>query len=47
VNDENTLRSSGSKNDPYVMFQKMLKSGNPPNDWDGLREASRTNWQED
>jgi toxin YhaV len=47
VNDENTLRSSGSKNDPYVVFQKMLKSGNPPNDWDGLREASRTNWQED
>jgi toxin YhaV len=47
VNDENTLRSSGSKNDPYVVFQKMLKSGNPPNDWDALREASRTNWQED
>jgi toxin YhaV len=47
VNDENTLRSSGSKNDTYVVFQKMLKSGNPPNDWDALREASRTNWQED
>lgn len=32
VNDENTLRSSGSKTDPYVVFQKMLKSGHPPDD---------------
>lgn len=33
VNDENTLRSSGSKTDPYAVFQKMLKQGHPPDDW--------------
>jgi toxin YhaV len=27
VNDENTLRSSGSKSDPYAVFQKMLQRG--------------------
>jgi hypothetical protein len=36
VNDEHTLRSSGAKTDPYVVFQKMLKSGHPPDDWDAL-----------
>lgn len=32
VNDEHTLRSSGAKTDPYIVFQKMLKSGHPPSD---------------
>ncbi len=32
VNDEQTLRSAGSKTDPYSVFQKMLARGNPPND---------------
>ena len=27
VNDENTLRSSGSKKDPYAVFQRMLDKG--------------------
>ena len=45
VNDEQTLRSSGSKTDPYVVFQKMLGRGNPPDDWETLVEASRTNWK--
>lgn len=27
VNDENTLRSSASKSDPYAVFQKMFKRG--------------------
>ena len=36
VHDEHTLRSSGAKTDPYVVFQKMLKSGHPPDDWDAL-----------
>lgn len=36
VNDEHTLRSSGAKTDPYIVFHKMLKSGNPPDDWDQL-----------
>jgi toxin YhaV len=30
VNDERTLRKSGSKTDPYHVFRAMLESGNPP-----------------
>ena len=33
VNDEQTLRSAGSKSDPYAVFEKMLGRGNPPDDW--------------
>ena len=44
VNDEQTLRSSGSKSDPYAVFEKMLGRGNPPDDWDALVTASRQNW---
>ena len=36
VNDENTLRQSGGKRDPYEVFKRMLESGNPPNDWAAL-----------
>lgn len=32
VNDEQTLRASGSKSDPYAVFEKMLGRGNPPDD---------------
>ena len=45
VNDEHTLRSSGAKTDPYVVFQKMLKSGNPPDDWDALLACSKADWK--
>ena len=45
VNDEHTLRSSGAKTDPYVVFQKMLQSGHPLDDWDGLLAASKTDWK--
>lgn len=41
VNDENTLRSAGSKSDPYAVFQKMLGRGNPPDEWNALMRASR------
>lgn len=41
VNDENTLRSSGSKNDPYAVFLKMLERGNPPDEWNALIRQSR------
>jgi len=41
VNDENTLRSSGSKSDPYAVFQKMLERGHPPDDWAALVIASK------
>lgn len=41
VNDEQTLRSAGSKTDPYAVFQKMLERGNSPNDWSNLVATSR------
>jgi toxin YhaV len=41
VNDEKTLRSAGSKNDPYEVFQKMLRRGNPPDDWNKLQSESK------
>ena len=40
INDERTLRSSGSRTDPYVVFARMLAQGNPPNDWAPLMAAS-------
>ncbi len=40
VNDEQTLRQSGSKRDPYEIFSRMLASGNPPNDWTTLVRSS-------
>jgi len=36
VNDENSLRTYGSKTDAYTVFAKMLEAGNPPSDWDAL-----------
>ena len=45
VNDENTLRSSGCKTDPYAVFQKMLQRGNPPDDWTALVAASKSQWK--
>ena len=45
VNDENTLRSSGSKNDPYAVFQRMLEKDHPPDDWATLVSASRSDWK--
>jgi len=42
VNDENTLRTRGSKTDAYRVFKDMLSSGNPPDDWAALEaEASQ------
>ena len=45
VNDENTLRSSGSNSDPYTVFQKMLERGHPPDDWASLASASKEDWK--
>lgn len=45
VNDENTLRSSGSKSDPYIVFQRMLERGHPPDDWAALMAASQPDWK--
>lgn len=44
VNDARTLRSSGSKSDPYAVFEKMLGRGNPPDDWNALVKGSRNDW---
>jgi toxin YhaV len=41
VNDESGLRQSGGKNDPYEVFRRMLKSGNPPNDWTALVKSAQ------
>ena len=42
VNDENTKRAYGSATDAYQVFQRMLKNGNPPDDWlNLLAEAKR------
>jgi toxin YhaV len=41
VNDENTLRQAGGRNDPYSVFGGMLRKGRPPDDWAALaREAA-------
>jgi toxin YhaV len=32
VNNENTLRKEGDKNDPYAIFEKSLQKGDPPSD---------------
>ncbi|AIR88383.1 type II toxin-antitoxin system YhaV family toxin [Pseudomonas cremoricolorata] len=45
VNDENTLRSAGSKSDPYTVFERMLGRGHPPDDWDALIAATRSDWK--
>lgn len=42
VNDQSTLRASGSKSDPYVVFQRMLSRGHPPDDWHALLSSSHT-----
>ena len=42
VNDQQTKRSYGSKCDANRVFQAMLASGHPPNDWESLmQEAAR------
>ncbi len=43
MNDERTLRSSGSKTDPYTVFARMLAQGNPPDDWASLIAGSAQN----
>ncbi len=45
VNDENTLRSSGSKSDPYAVFRRMLERGHPPDDWAALMSSSQADWK--
>ena len=43
MNDKRTLRSAGSKTDPYTVFATMLAQGDPPNDWASLIARSAQN----
>lgn len=40
VNDTDTKRAYGSKSDAYRVFQAMLASGHPPDDWDQLLQEA-------
>lgn len=40
VNDENTMRKEGDKNDPYAIFARGLVRGEPPNSFDTLMKES-------
>lgn len=39
VNDESSLRSRGSRDDPSEIFSRKLSSGNPPSSWEELLES--------
>ena len=45
VDDESSLRSSGSETDPYAVFRRMLERGHPPDDWATLRAACTEDWK--
>lgn len=48
VNDETTLRKAGAHSDPYAVFTRRLREGNPPDNWDTLlREAEAGEPQQD
>jgi toxin YhaV len=40
LNDQDTLRARGGRNDPYAVFSRMLEGGQPPGDWDQLLKES-------
>ena len=40
VNDEETMRKEGDKNDPYALFAKGLHLGKPPDSFDALLKQS-------
>ncbi len=41
VNDEKTLRKSGSRTDPYRVFRAMLEAGDPPNTMEQLLTGAK------
>jgi toxin YhaV len=41
VNDENSLRKSGARTDPYALFRNMLAAGKPPSSMVQLSGASK------
>jgi toxin YhaV len=42
LNDEDSLRAYGSKNDAYSVFLKMLESDSPPSTWTDLLGESKS-----
>jgi toxin YhaV len=40
MNDENTLRKAGGRNDPYTIFHSLLRKGRPPDGWDALMKEA-------
>ncbi len=40
VHDSGTKRAYGSKSDAYRVFQSMLASGHPPDDWEELLQEA-------
>lgn len=40
VNDDGTLRARGARSDAYAVFERMLKAGAPPGDWEQLLRES-------
>ena len=41
INDQDSLRTYGSKNDAYAVFRAMLDKGDPPDKWEALLDAAR------
>jgi toxin YhaV len=41
VNDDQTLRTYGSRTDAYAVFASMLRAGDPPDDWNSLLTAAK------
>ena len=41
INDDKSKRAYESKTDAYRVFQKMLNSGNPPDNWHSLLQEAR------
>ncbi|HEX2202258.1 MAG TPA: type II toxin-antitoxin system YhaV family toxin [Longimicrobium sp.] len=42
VNDQQTLRTYGDRDDAYATFARMPDGGNPPDDWDALLAEARS-----
>lgn len=40
VNDQNSLRTYGSRTDAYRVFKGMLNAGDPPDDWAALHKQA-------
>lgn len=41
VNDDETLRTYGSKTDAYAVFKGMLDKNRPPDDWEALLKEAK------